>query len=74
MIMAGQLTETQSRWGNLYNRRFYIDGRRVTQAAFDSAYAKHRLTAEHGEWRRTPYGYRGDWVPAPAATGQGAVQ
>ena len=31
-----KLTATYSKWGNLYRARFYIDGKRVPEWAFDS--------------------------------------
>ena len=32
-----RLIEHASKWGNLYRRRWYVDGRRVSRDAFDVA-------------------------------------
>lgn len=56
--MAQVLTETLSRWGVTYRRRYYLDGKRVSE------YVAGELLAERGgqsESKRTSYGWRTDW-------------
>lgn len=58
-----RFTHTSSRWGIMYRHRFYIDGRRVTQHAFEIAFIAypdaHRAKQQNG--RATSYGWRTDW-------------
>lgn len=56
-----RLIETQSKWGNLYNRRHYIDGRRVTEHEFSRAWLDLGCTPESGTMENTPYGFRTIW-------------
>ena len=58
-------TVTHSRWGNLYRRRYYLDGKRVSDDEFE------RRTAIIPEYDNDPakgyrmtfhdYGFRQDW-------------
>ena len=58
-------TVTHSRWGNLYRRRYYLDGKRVSDDEFA------RRTAISPEYDNDPakgyrmtfhdYGFRQDW-------------
>lgn len=42
-----RFVETSSRWGNLYRRRYYVNGRRVTESEFDSRIAPHLAAHPH---------------------------
>lgn len=63
-----RLIETQSRWGNLYVRRYYADGKRVTESEFDSLHAaemrRHAMPGMAGKCETTDYGFRTIWVSA----------
>jgi hypothetical protein len=36
-----RLTETSTLWGNLYRRRYYLDGRRIPEAEADRILKRH---------------------------------
>lgn len=58
--------ESQSRWGDGYRRRYYLDGWRVSEHEFSRAYLEAGLTAELGAMESTSYGFRKIWETAPA--------
>lgn len=60
-----KLIETQSKWGNLYKRRYYVDGKLVSESEFDSALDKlmfeHNHASMAAKYEDTPYGFRTVW-------------
>jgi hypothetical protein len=56
-----RLIHTSSRWGVGYNHRFYIDGRRVTQNAFELEYERLGLDKVVGKSEAFSGGYRTTW-------------
>jgi hypothetical protein len=58
-------TTTHSRWGNLYRRRHYINGARVTDDEFERRWydvPRHQRTdSANLTTTDTPYGFRVDW-------------
>lgn len=56
-----EFIETFSRWGNLYNRRHYIDGIRVTEHEFSQRWLAAGCTPESGKMENTRYGFRKVW-------------
>lgn len=55
-----KLIESASKWGNLYRRRYYVDGKRVTEAEFDAHMFDGSLDLKpHHE--ATAFGYRTTW-------------
>lgn len=57
-----KLIETASRWGNMFNMRYYIDGVRVSRLDFDRAYVKHGCKPHTGVDEKTSFGYRKTWL------------
>jgi hypothetical protein len=61
-----KLTATYAKWGNLYRARFYIDGKRVPEWAFDAKL--NALTKHDAGYTRTQEnvskiaGYRINWT------------
>ena len=58
-----KLIETDSLWGNLYRKRYYINGVRVGADTFRYEYT-NRFTAEQGVQEKTSFGYRKTWKDA----------
>lgn len=60
-----RLIETQSKWGNLYRRAYFVDGRRVTESEFDSVHADmlrdNPCASMAGKVEPTSYGFRTIW-------------
>lgn len=61
--MYAKFIETQSKWGNLYRRRYYVDGKRVAGWDFDAKFNAMNKTS--GGYARTvedtAYGFRTVW-------------
>lgn len=60
-----RLIETQSKWGNLYRRQYFANGRRVTETEFDSLLDSemrlHAMPSMSGRTENTNYGFRTIW-------------
>jgi hypothetical protein len=56
-----KLVKTASRWGNVYNFRYFIDGIRISESIFDITYRKKGLTPEAGVMENTDFGFRKIW-------------
>ena len=56
------LIQTDSRWGNMYRQRYYVDGIRASADTFQHHYTEQKFTAEQGVMEKTSFGYRKTWV------------
>jgi hypothetical protein len=56
-----RLMHTSSLWGVGYRHRFYIDGRRVTQLAFEDEFVRLGLDADGGRAERRGVLHRQIW-------------
>lgn len=65
-----KLTQTGSLWGNLYRLRHYINGVRVSDAAFKQAYQALNLTPELGKVFHKTAAFRIDWIIPNAGPNQ----
>lgn len=63
-----RLIETQSKWGNLYRRAYFADGKRVTEREFDNLLDAemrlHAMPSVAGKTESTGYGFRTIWESA----------
>lgn len=55
------LTETASKWGNMYKIRYYLDGRRISQAEADTIFEKQDPKQISSERVPEISGWRSKW-------------
>ena len=53
-----KLVHSQSRWGNLYNSRYYKDGKRISVNDYQWEYAKNISRLLNKTDEQTSFGYR----------------
>ena len=56
-----RLIETASRWGNMYNFRYYHDGRRISKDVWEELYNQNGAKLEGGVMENTDFGFRKIW-------------
>lgn len=56
-----KLTKSASRWGNMYNFRYYLDGVRIEPRYFKALFKEMGFTPENGIMEDKPYGFRKVW-------------
>lgn len=63
--MIRVLTETASKWGNLYKLRYYLDGRRIPDAEAQRLFDEHNPKQISSERVSHLSGWRSKWeIPA----------
>ena len=55
-----KLIETQSKWGNLYRRSHFMNGRKVSETDFSRALVSFNAFGK-GVYENTAYGFRTVW-------------
>jgi hypothetical protein len=58
-----KITQTQTQWGNLYRKRWYMNGKRISESL--ARYYLDRHAWEHGDKRHGGGVYRYDYYIGP---------